>query len=502
MSKSSHSCRNYYIMAQIDKLMDNMVAKKIGMAKITSGEPMLLWRGAQQAQGATLPLPKVFEMVREIAPAQKRLQLSNDKCQFKFSYKSPTGYFDVEVMRREKLVVTLSFVAVAHSRIANLSSIESWSPKLLREIDAHRHIVTGVALSPDGTTVGSSSLDGSARLWDAANGSLVRELHPAFKVEDKKALHPRGKYSIAFSHDGELIAVGGSSVTVTARGGFQCYSMMLGLYQAVNSISFSPDNRILAGASSFVEPPKNETEEMAMAVLEVVSIFVPNADSNGGPVKPDTTGKLGFVDLSTSRKPRLCNLWSDTGLKRFGAEITTVNFMGMNTNLIGAGEDVTHPRATCTIYSPDNKTLACSDNTGKINFFDTTAKSSIWNSLLAPQTKVDLGIPILSIEYDSEGHHLLILTNSDVRYFDVRARRTLWNYPCLASAARLIGKHGVALSLEREKCIELLSLKGTHSNLDSLKLPATGTSLSISNDGKILACGDTHGNVSLWRLSH
>jgi WD40 repeat protein len=71
-------------------------------------------------------------------------------------------------------------------------------PKLKAELAGHTAIVTGVAFSPDGKTLGSVSADKTVRLWDLSGEK------PAEKV--KLPTGPFDYHSVAFSPDGKALA--------------------------------------------------------------------------------------------------------------------------------------------------------------------------------------------------------------------------------------------------------------------------------------------------------
>ncbi len=85
-----------------------------------------------------------------------------------------------------------------------------------KEIKAHvamplPHPVYVVAWSPDGKAIASGSYDKSIKLWDAAAGTLIREIkaHP-----DLPAGHRDQVFCLAFSKDGKQLASGSSDRTV------------------------------------------------------------------------------------------------------------------------------------------------------------------------------------------------------------------------------------------------------------------------------------------------
>src|SRR5262249_46115207 len=81
----------------------------------------------------------------------------------------------------------------------------------LRQINAHTTpgpaAVYAVAWSLDGKQVLSGSYDNSLKLWDAGGGNLVREFK-AYKPKDAEQGHRDSVYCAAFSPDGKLIASG------------------------------------------------------------------------------------------------------------------------------------------------------------------------------------------------------------------------------------------------------------------------------------------------------
>src|SRR5688572_8389949 len=75
------------------------------------------------------------------------------------------------------------------------------SPQPIRTLDAHDGWIRAVALSPDGTTLASVGNDLIVRIWNAGDGSLVKELMG--QPPGEKALrHSSYIYNAAFHPDG------------------------------------------------------------------------------------------------------------------------------------------------------------------------------------------------------------------------------------------------------------------------------------------------------------
>ncbi len=134
-------------------------------------------------------------------------------------------------------------IAAGHYQALTLVDSASWSIK--RDIGQHAGYVTGVAFSPDGRFLATACEDGVARLWNLADGKLVRE----FKG------HSYPVTGIAFSPDGKRIATAaGDETRVTQPGEVKVWdaadgkvlSSFTNHHQAATGVAFSPDGKCLA----------------------------------------------------------------------------------------------------------------------------------------------------------------------------------------------------------------------------------------------------------------
>lgn len=71
-------------------------------------------------------------------------------------------------------------------------------PKPLRSVDAHKGWVRSLSVSPDGTLLASGGNDRVVRIWNLADGSLVKELKG----------HERDVYCVQFHPSGDLLLSG------------------------------------------------------------------------------------------------------------------------------------------------------------------------------------------------------------------------------------------------------------------------------------------------------
>jgi WD40 repeat protein/serine/threonine protein kinase len=168
------------------------------------------------------------------------------------------------------------------------------------------HMVTGIAFSPDGKRLATSSLDGTARVWDVAAG---KELF-------RKAV-PTGAYCVAFSPDGRLLAAAearGGVLVWGADGGPQRHALRTPPPDGVTSLAFTPDGHRLATLSTGNIDAKVRVWDIA-AGREALALDAPGAWFRSGcplAISPDGRylaagdgpGPVKLWELSTGRLAR------------------------------------------------------------------------------------------------------------------------------------------------------------------------------------------------------
>jgi WD40 repeat protein len=77
------------------------------------------------------------------------------------------------------------------------------TPKPIRSVDAHKGWIRSLEVSPDGTLIATGGNDNMVRIWNMADGKLVREFPGHERHVYSVAFHPHG----AFLLSGDLVGV-------------------------------------------------------------------------------------------------------------------------------------------------------------------------------------------------------------------------------------------------------------------------------------------------------
>lgn len=121
------------------------------------------------------------------------------------------------------------------------------SGELLAKLEGHERNVLDAAFSRSGAMVATVSTDGTARVWDARTGKEIAKLAPESPGYGK----PLGFHAVAWSPDDKRLAVGandGSVRLVDPSNGTVLHTLAHHTAQ-VESVAFSPDGRRLVSAS-------------------------------------------------------------------------------------------------------------------------------------------------------------------------------------------------------------------------------------------------------------
>jgi WD40 repeat protein len=134
---------------------------------------------------------------------------------------------------------------IAVARYGRVELLSADSRKVVRTISELRGNVNDVAFSADGsklvTAAGEAGLFGEARLWNVADGKLVKTFQG----------HRDSMYAAALSPDGKLLATGSYDQQIrlwNAENGAEIRTLT-GHNGAIHALAFHPKSRLLASAS-------------------------------------------------------------------------------------------------------------------------------------------------------------------------------------------------------------------------------------------------------------
>jgi RNA polymerase sigma factor (sigma-70 family) len=323
------------------------------------------------------------------------------------------------------------------------------SGRELYRLVGHRGEVRDVAVAPDGATAVTAGADGTARLWDLATGKELRQLLG----------HQGPVEAVAFSPDGKALATAGADKSVrlweTATG------------QETRALANAPPD----GATGVAFAPDRKTQRPAVAgsspaggVWRRLGANAPPDGATGVAFAPD--GKT----LATGDRGGTVRLWDVATGKELGScQVARRPVQGL-------------------AFSPDGKRLACGTEWGPL-------------SLLDPATGIDkpldakwTGGDFARVAFSPDGKKLLSGGGDHFAHLlDVATGKEL---------LPLAGHHlyRVGFTADRRELFTVGNDKGR-----SARLWDRGTgreeSAAFSPDGTNLACGDTVGAIRLYECA-
>lgn len=293
-------------------------------------------------------------------------------------------------------------------------------PQIVWTTNAHILSVSALAFSKDGTLLGSGGF-GTGHVWRVSTRSIVR----SFSFFDDEGIS--GGASFAFSSDNSLVAMGGGYGRFGVwrlPNGEQIYTRTYGnMYDSVDTVCFSPDDRFLAKASNGIGIGIAMTPDGSVPYLLGLNDFpYPEDGPRSRDIRFSRDGQwlaVGFHD-GTARIYRMGEGYPQRDLAGHSDEVTSVDF------------------------SPDGRTLAT---------ISTDGDARLWNvadgELLRTIRGGGGGKAIGSFysrdgSFSTDGKSLLTLSNGAVRFWSVPDGRLLLTYPDLEASSVAVapdGKH-------------------------------------------------------------
>ncbi|MDI6102325.1 hypothetical protein QLQ12_27275 [Actinoplanes sp. NEAU-A12] len=333
----------------------------------------------------------------------------------------------------------------------------------------HTGALWGVAFSPDGKRLASTSEDQTARLWDPATGQ---------PVGSPLTGHTGAVMSVAFSPDGKLLASTSDDATVRLwdpATGRPVGSPLTGHTGAVMSVAFSPDGKLLATTS----------DDATVRLWDPVT---------GRPVGSPLTGHTAPVwGVAFSPDGKLLATTSDDATVRLWDPATGRPVGDPLTGHAGALRDVA--------FSPDGKLLATTSDDATVRLWNAATGQPAGGPLTGHTESVS------GVAFSPDGK-LLATTSWDatVRLWDPATGRSVGG-PLTGHAAPV---WGVAFSPDGK-----LLASTSEDHTARLWDPATGQpvgdpltghagalrDVAFSPDGKLLATTSDDATVRLWNAA-
>jgi len=340
----------------------------------------------------------------------------------------------------------------------------------------HSGAVLGMAFSPDGTILATSSRDRRVLLWDTASGELLRPIRPRSK----------DVYAVAFSPDGRTLATTSDLPDAEDNSGqIRFWDPLTGEPRGelrvpngpLRCIAYSPDGRRLAvgcrdGSVRFWEVPSRKA-----------AFGIPGdpAGLAAATISPDgTTAATGGWD---------------------GA----VRFWSLADGSLQRSLPVHASEVMALAYSPDGRFLACGSAgaLGKMKLVDMKTVGHVGEILAEVPGHIG---PVRSLSFSRDGRWLAGAAMSDVYLYDgvtgalrhnfsVVKRETLVGSVAFTPAGRGLAVGGRDGSLRvwdphSQRVLQTLLEKGRPIH-----------AVAFAPSGHLMAAGSEEGEISLWRTN-
>jgi WD40 repeat protein len=365
-------------------------------------------------------------------------------------------------------------------------------------LEGHYDFILSASFSPDGQQVATSSLDGTARLWD-----LKTAVSQTFEEG-----HQDGILSTSFSPDGRQIVVASSDGTVrvwntrdTKTGASQVFE---GHQAGVNTASFSPDGRQVVTSSFDGTARLWDLKTGTAKVLEGHQDWVRSASFSPDGAQVLTTSDDGMV--------RVWNVQTGSStLEGHQREVISASFSPDGQQVVTASEDFTvrlwnvktgastvlegHQALVISAsFSPDGQQVVTASERGTARLWD--VKTGASTVLEGHQNWV------ISASFSPDGQQVVTASSDGTaRLWDVKtgASTVLEGHQAPVISASFSPDGQQVVTASSDGTARLWDVKtGASTVLEGHQAPVT--SASFSPDGQQVVTASDDGTARLWDI--
>lgn len=376
--------------------------------------------------------------------------------------------------RQKGIILSVAFFPDSESAVvsAHDSSVTRWNMASMKPMQTYRQkaMVSGLALSANGRTMATASVDNLIKLWDVESGQELRTLRG----------HTNEPTRLALSADGGILVSASAENTIKvwdSRAGHE--TNVLHHQSLLLNMAVSRDGKLLATS----EPNFHTISVWEVPSQRLVYSYTDPEHKANVALSPDgrwlavgwfiNRGMLELLDVSTKpyqKGPTLAGEWS------FGVSLK---------------------------FSPDGSVLSFRGTNGVINLWD-VAGQKIFGALANHGTAGNG----CATAFTADGKIIATSTDREIRLWDVKSQRRLgtFNAPhgsvwtlSFSPDGRLLAAGGLA---DRDVNVWNVTDRTQPRLLPPLVGHTAGArAVAFSPDGRTLASGSFDSTVKLWSVA-